>query len=84
MAEELVTVLYEGPNPIIAIRYRKTNQQFNFLQGKAIEVPAEFAKTLTGDEFNSRGFTATEMDLARAYDHHLFRIIDRVAPLPLK
>jgi hypothetical protein len=79
MADELVTVLYEGPDPIKPIRNPRTNQVHNFLKGKSIEVPEEFAKILIGPDQNSRGFTADQLDMARAYDHHVFRIVAKAA-----
>jgi hypothetical protein len=84
MEEELVSVIYEGPDPIKPIRDSRTNQTHNFLRGKALEVSAEFAKVLIGPDFNSRGFTADQLDLARAYDHHIFRIVGKERAAPLK
>lgn len=84
MSDELVTVLYAGPQPIFPVRHNQTKQTFNFLKGKTLDVPADFAKLLTasgeGSEFNSRGFTKDQLELARAYDHHIFSVVGKKGP----
>lgn len=77
---ELVEVRYLGPDPLKA--FEKDNKgnvvNFNFVKGQVVEkVPLGFAKYLIGEEMNSRKLTTDQMDLARAYDHHLFEIVGR-------
>lgn len=74
--DRTVSLTYHGPDEIRVIKDMEDGSGvFTFKRGDTVSgVPEKFAKRLVQD-MNPRGFKKEEMDLAKAYDCHLFEVV---------
>lgn len=83
--EKTVVLTYHGPDEIRVIREMQDGLgTFTFVKGVPLpNVPEKFALQLIKD-MNQREFTKDQMDLARAYDCHIFEVEQDAGSVPFK